>query len=208
MDASDFTDTVRAETKTELSRLGSSKSLYADTGGEMNETSVLTAAADTFGAAADCFETWADDEHEATAADRFETAAESERDHYETVLDELGEYDGGDSPALYGTLADYETTVARLGGLVAHAVVLDKRIDQLTGFFVGQASPQTSQVFRSMGDDVGATETAAVETLAAVCDGDDDWDAALDAATGAVEVAYEEYFETLEALGVNPKPVC
>jgi hypothetical protein len=208
MDASEFTDAVRDETKTELSRLGSSKSLYADTGGEMNEERVLTAAADTFGAAADVFEAWAADEHEEAAADCFETAAATERDHYETVLGELDDYEAGDRPALYESLAGREDTIARLGGLVGHAIVLDKKVDQLTGFFVGQASPQTSQVFRSMGDDVEAAEAAAVDALDAVCAGDDDWDAAVAAATSAVEAAYEEYFETLEALGVNPKPVC
>jgi hypothetical protein len=40
-----------------------------------------------------------------------------------------------------------------------------------------------------------------------VCEGDD-WDEAREAADAAVQADYDDYFETLEAMGVNPKPVC
>jgi hypothetical protein len=206
MDATEFTDAVREDRKTELSRIGSSKSLYADTRGEMEEDAVLAAAADGFAAAADVFEAWAEDD--GAAADFFADAAATERDHYETAVDKLDDHEPGDAPALYAYLADLDEPVARLGGFVGHAAVADKKTDQLVGFYVGQASPQTSQVFREVGDDIDALEGDALDLLEAVCEGDDDWATAREAATGAITAAYDEYFETLEDLGVNPKPVC
>ncbi|MDG5778216.1 rubrerythrin family protein [Haloarculaceae archaeon H-GB2-1] len=206
MDATEFTEAVREDAKTELSRIGSSKSLYADTRGEMEEDAVLAAAADGFAAAADVFESWADDDW--AAADFFADAAATERDHYETAAGKLDDHEPGDVPALYDYLAGLDEPVERLGGVVGHAAVADKKTDQLVGFYVGQASPQTSQVFREVGDDIDDQEVRAAELLESVCEGDDDWAAAREAATGAISAAYDEYFETLEDLGVNPKPVC
>jgi hypothetical protein len=79
----------------------------------------------------------------------------------------------------------------------------------MTGFFVGQADPSTSQLFRGMGDDLDAQLERATELLAAECGDDEEcWERAADAATGAIQAAYEEYTERLEGMGVNPKPVC
>ena len=198
MDRTEFAASVRDDNETALSRLGSSKSLYALTEGEMEEDVVLARAADRSYHAAETFADWAD-EHDAFAA-----AAETERDHYETVAGKLDDHQPGDASAIYDALADLEGTAARLGGLVGWAVVLRKTTGQLTGYFTGQADPQTSQVFRGFGDGLEAVEDAALDALEA----EDDWDAAREAADVVVETAYDEHFDTLEDLGVNPKPVC
>ena len=204
MDASEFVDAVRSETKTELSRLGSSKSLYADTEGEMEAGPVLTAAADDATGAAETFEDWTDGE----AGETFADAAEREREHADAITDKLDDYDHDETPAIVKFLRGQESEIGRLGALVGWTLAIAEKASQFSGFFTGQADPRTASLFRGFGDDYESTREAALEALDEHCDGDDDWEAALDAATGAVEAAYDEYFATLESLGVNPKPVC
>jgi hypothetical protein len=204
MDRSEFVDAVRAETKTELSRLGSSKSLYADTEGEMEPDAVLTAAADDATGAAEAFGDWSGgDAHEA-----FTAAADRERDHAEEITGKLDAYDPGERPAIVEFLREQESAITRLGGLVGWTLAIEEKASQCSGFFTGQADPRTASLFRGFGDDYERTREEALSALADHCDSDEDWKRAQAAATGAIEAAYGEYFETLEALGVNPKPVC
>lgn len=207
MNPEEFVETVQSETETELSRLGSSKSLYAETNGEMEASEVLTAAATAEYHAAETYETWAESESGATAEAFAETASE-ERDHYETVAGELESHEPGEVPAIQSYLRGLEGTVERLGGFVGRTLAAEKSKTQVTGFFVGSADPQTAQLFRSMGDDLDAQLARAKDRLEAECDDDGDWNLALEAATGAIDAAYEEYTTRLESMGVNPKPVC
>jgi hypothetical protein len=82
MDATDLEARVRADRETELSRLSSSKALYAATGGEMDREAVVRAAADRAAAAHECYRAWADD---GPGADRFEEVAAAEADRLATV---------------------------------------------------------------------------------------------------------------------------
>jgi len=207
MDTDAFADDVRGEGKTELSRLGSSKSLYADTGGEMDEKPVLAAIADHLHHAAETFETWADEES-GPAGEFFADLADTVGEQYGTVAGEHGDHEPGDAPAIVEYLTGLETTTERVGGTVGWALVVENKVGQAVGFFVGQAAPGTASTFREVRSAIEDAVDAGAETLADVLDGDDGRDLAEDAAVGAVEAAYDEYFETLEALGVNPKPVC
>ncbi|WP_232703309.1 rubrerythrin family protein [Halobacterium wangiae] len=209
MNPDEFLDAVRDDNETALSRLGSSKSLYAATGGEMDADHVLRAAADAEFAAARTFESWADTEDHAEAREAFETTADEEDDHYESVLAELGEYDpDGEPSAMQAHLRGLDSTVERAGGLLGRVLATGKSKEQLTGFFVGQADPQTAQLFRELKGDLGDQRERALELLDAVCADDADWDAAKAAADGAIQAAYDEYVDQLESMGVNPKPVC
>jgi len=98
--------------------------------------------------------------------------------------------------------------VARLGGLVGWALVADETASQCSGFFTGQADPGTASTFRGFREDYEATQEAVLDALADRCESEADWERAAAAATGAIEAAYAEYVERLEAMGVNPKPVC
>ena len=196
MDSTEFVDTVSQENKTGLSRLGSSKALYAITEGEMDDETVLAGGADRAHYAAETLKGW--------DGDVFSDAAATVRDHYETIAAELDGHESGDRPALFETLAEQEGTAARLGSLVGWTLVAKKTAEQLTGYFVGQADPQTSQLFRDMGSDVKSIQMNALDALAE----DGDWETAQTAASDVIQAAYDDYFETLEALGVNPKPVC
>lgn len=208
MDGEQFVEAVREENRTALSRLGSSKALYADTGGEMDDDTVLTAAADRAHAAAETFDAWADDESHGEVQELFGSVAAAERDHCGTITAELDGYEPVDPPAVVDNLCGVGGTVERVGALVGWALAAGNNTDQLVGYFVGQADPGTAETFRGIGGEQEAYVADATAVLESVCAGDDDWTAALDAARGTVQADYDDYVATLESLGVNPKPVC
>ncbi|UPV75961.1 rubrerythrin family protein [Halorussus limi] len=210
MNPEEFLDTVRDDNETALSRLGSSKSLYAETEGEMEPETVFRAAAEAEYAASETFQQWADDGNAAEAVrETFADFAEQERDHYEQVVGKLdGDHEPSEVPAIHEYLRGLDGDAARVGGFLGRTLASEKSKEQMVGFFVGQADPQTAQLFRDLGDDLDGQLERGRELLESVCESDEDWDAALEAAAGAIQAAYEEYTETLEGMGVNPKPVC
>lgn len=210
MNPDEFLDAVRDENETALSRLGSSKSLYAETEGEMEPETVFRAAAEAEHAAAETFQQWADDEDAAESIrDAFAEFAEQERDHYEQVAGKLGsDHEPSEVPAIHEYLRGIEDGPGRVGGFLGRTLASEKSKEQMVGFFVGQADPQTAQLFRDLGGDLEGQIERGRELLAAVCEGEDEWERAVGAASGAIQAAYDEYTETLEGMGVNPKPVC
>jgi hypothetical protein len=199
MDATDVVDRVEADRQTELSRLGSSKSLYADTEGELNPDRVLAAMADGLHHAAAVLRNWAEDESGGPYGD----AADRLDEHYETLEGELGGHDPNEAPAAAAALEGIADPDARLGALVGWAMVTDRKAGQVTGYFTGQADPSTASIVREFGEDYEAIRADAVDAL-----GDGDAAVAAEAADSLVAAAYDEYVERLEAQGVNPKPVC
>jgi hypothetical protein len=206
MTADDLLESVRSEHNTALSRLGSSKTLYADTEGQMDERSVLTAAATNTTHAATVLEDWA--AAEGALTDLFDAAAETASGHADEVAGRVDDFEAGAEPAAVSALADCEGDVERAGGLLGWLLVQDQKTTQLTGFFTGQADPQTASVFRGFGSDYDDLLDRVGEALGEECADDADWERAAAAADGVVETAYQDYVETLESMGVNPKPVC
>lgn len=215
MNADALLDAVREATATELSRLGSSKALYAATEGDLDAESVFRAAATAERAAAETFEAWANAEADETAAAAFRETAAEEREHAARVREELDgdtaeESAGGDEdlPALATHLRDLDDTVARAGGFLGRVLVADESKSQYVGYFVGDADPQSAAVFRELRGDLEGQRERALDLLDAVCETEEDWERAEAAAVGAIEAAYEAHVEALESLGVDPKPVC
>ncbi len=206
MDGDTFVDRLRANHDTELSRLGSSKALYALTGGEMDGPTVRGAAATDAAAAAETFAAWAEDA-DGPAAERFAAAAETAAAQRDDVAPD--EAAVGDPRPLYETLGGFEDAPERAGGLVARHVVVGAYAGQFVGFFVGNADPTTASEFRSFREAVEDELDAAVDLLETVCDDDDaEWERASDAARAVLAAAYDDYVETLEGMGVKPKNVC
>jgi hypothetical protein len=203
-------EAITEDNQTALSRLGSSKSLYADTGGDIDTEPVLEATADAEYAAWQTFLEWADDEADDEARAAFETTAEEERDHYETVDGKLAddEYEPDEVPNLHEYLRDRDETVERVGAFVGRILASQRSKSQVVGYFVGDADPQTASLFRDFGEDLDEQLERAKDLLEDVCETDEDWERAEEAATGAIQAAYDEYVETLEGMGANPKPVC
>ncbi|UIO99810.1 transcription antitermination protein [Halobaculum sp. CBA1158] len=211
MDAATFSREFRDDNETPLSRLGSSKSLYALTGGEMDAGAVRTAVAAEFALAGRTFESWSADEANGDAAALFGDVAEDAREHRDTAdadVDPAGD-DVHEYPE-YDVLADLDATAERAGGLYGRLVLAHTRTEQTVGFFVGDADPASSNEFRAVRDDLDDRLDDALDLLASVCEGDDDgdWAAARDAADAVVDAAYDDYVETLESMGVKPKNVC
>ena len=200
MDSAELLDTIEQEVQTELSRLGSSKSLYADTEGDMDAGPVLRAAADNAATAIETFEGW--------DGAVFTDAAEHLRVHYGELVDELGDHEAGEPSAAVTALAEADGEIEQLGATVGWTLVTERKSTQSSGYFTGQAQPGTASTFRSFGDDYDAIREAALDALDDACDSEEEYKQAQDAATTVIEAAYDEYFETLESLGMNPKPVC
>lgn len=209
MNADELLESVRESVTTELSRLGSSKALYAATGGDMETDDVLRAAADAEHAAAETFDAWAADEPNDQARETFEATAEEEYDHFDRVCEDLDDYEPSEEPsALASYLRDLDGTVERAGGLLGRVIVTDESKAQFVGYFVGGADQSAASLFRELREDLDGQEARALDLLDTVCEDDADWETAEDAAIGAVETAYDAYVEQLESLGVDPKPIC
>lgn len=209
-DPETFVEAVQEANQTALSRLGSSKSLYADTAGEIDTEPVLEATAQVEYAAWKTFERWAADESNEAVQAFFERVAAQEADHFETVTDRLGSEIAPPAsvPALHEYLRERSETVERLGAFVGRTLASKRSKDQVVGYFVGDADPQTAQLFRGFGDDLDDQLSEAMALLAERSLDETSADRAREAASDAIQAAYDEYVERLESMGVNPKPVC
>jgi hypothetical protein len=203
MNGDELAGTIRSDRETALSRLGSSKALYAATGGEMDGESVRTAVAAEAARAARVFAGWADDEADADAAALFADVAEAEGARREDVAGDVG-VAPLDHP-MYDALAALSGTEERLGGLLARSLVARATVEQAVGFFVGDADPRSADEFRSLKSALSDQRAAAV---AAIDDHGGVDEAAADAARAVVDVAYDHYVERLESMGIKPKNVC
>jgi hypothetical protein len=199
MDTDEFTDALREAHETPLSRLGSSKSLYALTGGEMTGDAVRAAVAGEAARAAEAYDDLAAATDGETATLLSDLAA-SARDQAETAG---GTPTDRSFPELTA-LADTETDAGRLGGALARQLLAETRVAQAVGFFVGDADPQSAETFRSLRGAVETDRDRVADALAAV----DDRETARAAADAVIEAAYDDYVESLEAMGVEPKNVC
>lgn len=211
MDGTAVLEAVRDECATELDRLGSEKSLVASTSAQLDRERVLAevAAAETH--AHETFAAWADDEGHATAADAFRDIAATEADHRERVvtLADDGAPNGVAPDPLHDHLRDLTGTPERVGaGLIGRPLVASRSLLQVINFFVNEGDTKTADLFRDLRRDTDATVGRGADLLDAVCETDAEYEQARDAAVAAVKIAYEAYAADLEALGIDPKPVC
>lgn len=199
----DVVDEIESAYRTELSRLGSSKALYAATGGEMETDALLDVLAGKAAASHETVTTWADDD--GPHAERFADAADTFADQCDDLADRGGT-PGGEPGPVYDAMASFDTPAERLGGLLGHAIVSRALLDQVVGFFVGNAAPGAADDFRTVRNAAADRIERSADAVASL-DGDDR-DRAVAAAEAVVEAAYDDYVDRLEAMGVNPKPVC
>lgn len=205
----EFTEQIEERNRTALSRLGSSKAVYAETAGEMDAQRVLQAAADAEYHAETTYRTWAAETENPEVASIWETTADEEAEHYDRVVAELNsDHDPGPVPAVQVAMREEATTVRRAGAFLGRTLAADRSKSQFTGFFVGQAEPALASLFRELGDDLNGQIERIHGVLVDVCTDEIEWSEAGDAADGAIQAAYEEYTNTLEDMGVDPKPVC
>ncbi|MBB6647371.1 transcription antitermination protein [Halobellus ruber] len=202
MNGEDLASELRDDHETEFSRLGSSKAMYALTGGEMDGDRVRAAAATDALAFAAALEAWDPDD---PTGELYPDLAAAAREHAAAVADDPSL---DEEPPLYDALAGFDATPARLGGLLGRYLVVSEYASQMVGFFVGDADPMAANDFRDLRSEVDAERDRVVDALNAACGADEEWAVARDAAETVIEAAYDDYVETLESMGIKPKNVC
>jgi len=212
MDGDALVEAVRAAKGTELDRLGSEKALVAETDADLSTGAVLRAAAAAEARAVETFDRWADDEADAAAREAFAGVAERERDHRDRVLAELDDPApnlDADSDAVHDHLRGLDGTAERVGaGLVGRPLAAERTLLQVVSFFVNEADADRADLFRELRSDTQALAEEGAVLLDEVCDGEEAYERAREAAEGTVAVAYRDYADRLEAMGLDPKPVC
>ena len=207
MDADSFLDDLRATHETELSRLSSSKAVYALTGGEMDGDAVRTGTARELHELAAVLDGW--DDADGDAADLFADAAEFAAETADSFDDEAAvPEDESATHVTAGALVVCESEVERLAGAAAALLVLEELAGQLVGFFVGDADRKSADEFREFRAALGDYRDDAADLLAERCEGEADWETASEIGAGVVDGAYDWYVGTLEAMGIEPKNVC
>ena len=213
MDGTAVLAAVREKCATEIDRLGSEKSLVASTDAQLDRERVLAEAAAAEARARETVAAWADDEEHAGAADAFRDLAATEADHHEQVVALVDNADSGhdaaDPDPLHDHLRDLEGTPERVGaGLLGRPLVASRSLLQVINFFVNEGDGTAADCFRALRSETDATVDRGAALLDEVCASDDEYERAREAAVAAVEVAYEAYADDLEALGIDPRPVC
>jgi hypothetical protein len=210
MNAAELREAVESDKQTELDRLGSSKLLVALTEADIDETSVLEAAANSERAAERTFSQWADDEENDRTREAFEAVAAQEREHYERVAERLpDEFDPADGGPMHSYLRGREDDISRVaGGMVGRPLVSVRTHTQVISFFTNEADPKTADLFRDLRDETEAVIEDGMDLLDDLCADADDWERASATAGYVIQVAYDDYADSLTELGVDPKPLC
>lgn len=210
MDGPEFRERLEAAKATELDRLGSNKLLVALTDAELSRERVLRVAADSEHAARETFRLWTDSEDDPETREAFSAVADQEDRHRERVLDALEEpYDPADGGLLHTYLRDREDTIERIAtGMVARPLVSRRTHRQVIAFFVNEAEESTADLFRDLRAETDAVIDDGLPLLEDRCSSEEDWERARMVAEYTVQIAYDEYADSLESMGVDPKPVC
>jgi len=205
MDADTFLDDLRAAHRTELSRLGSSKAVYALTGGEMAGDAVRTGTARELHALAPVLNEWAEQAGGETA-DLFAAGAEFAATYADNFDSEVGTPESV-TPVVADSLAAADPG-NRTAAMAAAFLVLEEIAGQLVGFFVGDADRKSADEFREFRAELGDYRDDAADLLADSLEDEADWETAAGVGEAVIEGAYDWYVETLESMGVEPKNVC
>lgn len=225
MNGEEFLATLREERGTQLDRLGSEKALVAWTDATLESEPVLVAAAGTVARAVDTYERWAEDEADERARAAFADVAARERNRYERILDAMDgaaadpsgdpsadQFAAASADPVYDYLGRLEGTVERVAaGLVGRPLVESRTFLQVVNFFLNEGDTGKTELFREIRGEIDDLVEEGATLLNGVSDTDrdtGDWERAREAADETIRLAYREYADTLEGMGLDPKPVC
>ncbi len=198
-------DELRQRRDTELERLGSSKGLMADTRGDLSLDEVLRAAKRSEYAAMETFKEWSESEENPEAESLFRSIMSDEKRHYESLDREI---DMDDVPEIHRYLRGIDETESRVGAVIGRGLVSDASLKQTVAFFTGRPDREYLNLFREMRQDTASHIERAEELLGEIESIDSDNEYAVESGLRVIDIAYEEYVEVLEAMDINPKPVC
>ncbi|WP_049894282.1 transcription antitermination protein [Salinarchaeum sp. Harcht-Bsk1] len=209
MDGEAFRERVTDEKATELDRLGSEKLLIALTDADLSEEGVLEAAAASEHSARNTFEQWADSEDDERAREVFADVAEQEAEHYERVAEHLPEdFEPADGGPLHAHLRQQDDAIARAAGLVGRGLVSDRTHLQVISFFVNEGDRRRANLFRDLREDTDGSLQSGLDLLESLCETDEDWETAAGVTEYTIQVAYDDYADALDGMGMDPKPIC
>ena len=210
MNGTELVEAVRESKATELERLGKEKALVAATDADLSTGAVLRAAAASERRAQRTFEAWAESEPDDAARGAFERIVATESDHYDRVAAHLDDPPVDPDPdPIHASLRGIERTVERVGaGLVGRPLASERTLLQAVNFFVNEADDPTANLFRELREETRELPEEGAVLLDELCSDDEDWVLARKAAEDAVQVAYDDYAEALQGMGLDPKPVC
>jgi hypothetical protein len=221
MNGPTLVDGVREDERTELDRLGSDKAMIAATDADLAADPVLEHVAATLAGLRETCEEWAETTDDADATALFAATAEAADEEYgrvtaamdgeptgepPAVVAALGEFE--EPPAVVAALGEFEEPPARVGALVGEALVAERTLLQTVNFFVNEADERRADLLRDVRTAAKNRTDEAAAVLDSVCVDDADWDEAETAAVAVVDAAYAAYADALDALGIDPKPVC
>ncbi len=209
MDGQTFVESVREDKRTELDRLGSEKALLAATRADLSAGTVLETVALTLEGLRATLDGWAGETSEEGAREAFADAATVLGEECERVGAELDAEPAGDPPAPVPSVRAFGGTPERVGAaFVGHGLVFDGVLLQAVSFFVNEAERGRADLMRDLRSGASERVDAGAATLESVCAADAEWERAESAARAVVDAAYEDYAETLDGMGIDPKPVC
>jgi hypothetical protein len=210
MDASQLREDVASEKHTQLDRLGSGKLLVALTDAALDRETVLSVAADSEYAAAETFRAWADETEAEPAREAFEAVCDQERDHYERVVAHLPDHDPPEAGGpMHAYLRGLDGPVERVGaGLLGRPLVSTRSHTQVISFFVNEADTELADLFRDLKTETDTELERGLKALDALCADSEDWEGARATAEYTIQVAYDDYADALEGMGLDPRPIC
>ncbi len=216
MDAETFLAELESDRQTQLRRLDSESLLLALTDGEPTPATVLRAAADSEHAAHVTFREWAATADQSASATAeldtqalFAWTADREADHRERVCDAFdATHDPVDGGTLHTYLRERERPVERVAaGLVARPLVSERTHSRMIAFFADETvdrADRRAELFRALRQETAEELQRGLDALDALCATPDDWERARMVAGYTVQVAYDDYADTLAGLGESP----
>lgn len=211
MDADSFLDTLEQSKATPLSRLASNNLLVALTDAELEVPVVLRVAANSENAARNTFHEWAESETDDEVREAFEHVAAQEDEHYERVVSEMDDtdFDPVDGGVMHTYLRGRDDSVERLAaGLVGRGLVSVRSHTQIVSFFVNEADEKRADLFRDLKRETQEEIDLGLKLLDDACEDDEDWQRAQMVAEYVIQLAYDDYADSLRGMGLDPKPVC
>lgn len=204
MNGETLVERVSDDTDTELTRLASEKALLAATGARLEPDVVLELLADTERRLGTVYSDWAG--QAPTASETLSGAAERAAENASRLTAEQDSRPDVDGLV---TTTEFEDIVAAVGGgLVGSSLVLDGLFLQAINFFVNEADEGRADLVRGVRTANDTRQADGAALLDTLCETDEDWTRAETTARDVIETSYESYVERLDAMGIDPRPVC